>query len=422
MPSFRIFSDAPISNSDADVLNFGPYAGALVDLACDVPITDLPFCIGLFGEWGSGKTSLMRLTRDKLHDRHIKTIWFNPWKYDRKEALWSALITELVFTMEADAPNAVRFYKANERVYHMLEAFVRGGLSAASTPVGLKPLTDELFKTGRDSFQQSNAKEMWTFVRQFEDAFNQLVRAYLGRRSDRLVVFIDDLDRCLPENAITVLESIKLFLDKSPCVFVVGADQAVIQYGLEKSYGATYATRDYLEKIIQVPIRMPRVVSQAVNSLWDEVKELPGYHDTAKELATQVLGLNLRQWKRFLNAYAMATAIAYRRGVRDSTARAVTRAFVVLVGIRFPHLYDELNKDPVIAERFVSLIGAGGEEYNYGPRLAQTGLQHFSRYVEDKAIVEFLKTCWGFLGNAPQLGGETVTATLLQEAFSCVPL
>ncbi len=81
----------------------------------------------------------------------------------------------------------------------------------------------------------------------------------------QLVVLIDDLDRCLPETAIATLEAIRLFLQVPKTVFVVAADEAMIEYSVRRHFpelpipaaGMTSFARSYLEKLIQVPFRVP---------------------------------------------------------------------------------------------------------------------------------------------------------------------
>src|SRR6185436_907837 len=102
-----------------------------------------------------------------------------------------------------------------------------------------------------------------------QKSFEDLVQRYVigrGEGAGRMVVFVDDLDRCLPEKAIEVLEAIKVFLDVEGCVFVLGLDHQVIARGIK----AKYKDRDvvdgnlYLEKIIQLPFQIPPVETRAV--------------------------------------------------------------------------------------------------------------------------------------------------------------
>ena len=98
-------------------------------------------------------------------------------------------------------------------------------------------------------------------INEFRKAFDELLDA---AEITRLVVLIDDLDRCLPETAIETLEAIRLFVFTKRTAFVVAADEAMIEYAVRKHFPdlpsstgpQTYA-RNYLEKLIQIPIRIP---------------------------------------------------------------------------------------------------------------------------------------------------------------------
>jgi predicted KAP-like P-loop ATPase len=97
-----------------DRLGFAPTADAIVETIKNA--SRRPVTIGVFGGWGTGKTSLMQMAEARLHQDKIKTIWFNAWKYSGKEAVWNALIQTILLTMKrdpdlADAPRRESFRK-----------------------------------------------------------------------------------------------------------------------------------------------------------------------------------------------------------------------------------------------------------------------------------------------------------------------
>ena len=99
-----ILDDLPTGQ---DALDFAPYVDALADILLD-PATRTPLTLGVFGSWGSGKTSLMTMLRDRvLADREseagvapYRAVWFNAWKYDQEDALWRALLLALLDDLE----------------------------------------------------------------------------------------------------------------------------------------------------------------------------------------------------------------------------------------------------------------------------------------------------------------------------------
>ena len=92
-------------------------------------------------------------------------------------------------------------------------------------------------------------------------------------------MFIDDLDRCLPANALEVLESMKLFFDMEGFVFVTGLDQAVVEAAVASKYNPTdnagpaaaITGTNYIKKVFQVPFALPRISTGQLNEYLDDI-------------------------------------------------------------------------------------------------------------------------------------------------------
>jgi hypothetical protein len=171
-----------------------------------------PLTIGVFGGWGSGKTSLMRMVEAKLRPE-VKTVWFNAWKYDGKEVIWNALIQTIFLEMKTD-PSFVASDQRSAFVERVVRVSTELAKYAAKVGTRFVPgslLKDEDVDEVWRILGSSADDRLFEFVNRFEVEFDNLVQEYVGDDS-YLVVFIDDLDRCLPENAIQVLESLKLYL------------------------------------------------------------------------------------------------------------------------------------------------------------------------------------------------------------------
>lgn len=259
--------------------------------------------IGVFGEWGSGKSNLLDLvsanfaeaepTAEEQNQAPVIVIPFNPWRYEKEEHL----IVPLLKTMQLEILN---FHVENET----LGDDVKQGLKAIFTFLGgsaiafAKGIT---LKVGPKTFStEVNFKEMIDgFEKEFEEAnkepkhglmglesyyfeFEKQLKTYTkGEASIRLLFLIDDLDRCLPEKAVEMLESIKLFLDVEGCAFMLALDDEVVERGIIHRYrdylfqgnAAHNAPQnhhaqlpitgiEYLEKIIQLPFRLPQPSKQ----------------------------------------------------------------------------------------------------------------------------------------------------------------
>ena len=107
-------------------------------------------------------------------------------------------------------------------------------------------------------------REQLRSVEQFEREFGRVMNDYVVKRGKRLVVFIDDLDRCLPERAIQVLEALKLFLCVRGGVFILGLDREAIEAAIATRFGEEFPTCEYFEKMIQVQFLLPPIESSAM--------------------------------------------------------------------------------------------------------------------------------------------------------------
>ncbi|MCB0728550.1 MAG: tetratricopeptide repeat protein [Ignavibacteriae bacterium] len=292
-----------------------------------------PITIGVFGEWGSGKTSLMRLTENDLKIKNTKTVWFNAWKFDKAQDLRIALIHSILKEIENDK-TATK--KLKDKAVGLLKRVnwlglgrtaVTVGASLATPYLAILPLLSQVFsdsKKGSENLSkilpdellkdQSEGKTL-ELIGEFEEEFKKLAMEYTGKDS-RLVVFIDDLDRCLPEKALDILESIKLFLNVPQTVFVIGTDVKVIENGLKQKYDekSDELAKNYLDKIIQVPFRIPPlskkdIIDHFIPSLQiaDEIKEYAFIIADA--------GNNPRTVKRLLNNIELQKILSKTRDI-----------------------------------------------------------------------------------------------------------
>lgn len=194
-------------------------------------------------------------------------------------------------------------------------------------------------------------------IEQFQAEFARLIKQHLLNHGARLVVFVDDLDRCLPEKAIEVLEAIKLFLDVEGCTFLLGLDESMIACGIKVKYQTLALRREgepnewptpidgaaYLEKIIQLPVRLPRIEPAHMRPFIKQLAVLPEEH--CEEVSAQGLETNPRKVKRGLNVFLFIWKLAAQRGILVTPLRL---AKVVVVYLGHPELYELLRKNPAL--------------------------------------------------------------------------
>lgn len=234
--------------------------------------TLLPCTIGIYGDWGSGKSSLMRMVEESLRsDDKILTIKFNGWLFegyeDAKSVLMGTILEEIGEnrTLKGDAKKL--FSKMLKQVDYMkvAKSLVKHGISfAAGGPAGLAitgmgdliSLAQKINPQDYVKAEEDTSKESLRMsIRKFHEDFSKLLQ---DLKIEKLVIFIDDLDRCNTDTVIDTLEAIKLFLYVPNSAFVICADEKIIEYAVRRRFpeipgrGLEVASA-YLEKLIQFP-------------------------------------------------------------------------------------------------------------------------------------------------------------------------
>ncbi len=346
------YNDASRSTGEPDQnpkLNFEIYAEQLCRKAIKkTDGTQEAFTVGIFGSWGSGKTTLMRRIENKFEDENFlnefnltksrpkskpksdsetknicRTIWFNPWKYDGKEDVRNALIQTILREIINDSSDEIVLQKCKRLAANF--ALCTGGILGQIAKVGVYGATqtiggilvDPIAKEIED-FILKNIKsgdDPYLFINKFEEGFRDAVQKYVGNKG-RLIVFIDDLDRCLPENALTVLESLKLYLTQVNCIFFIGLDKRIIEQAVSHRYENIRVTgKEYIEKIIRLNFFLfdkdPDVVAKlfelaGISQIYD--RQSSHTKETAEKMWTMVLQAtqgNLRKIEQFTIAFEL---------------------------------------------------------------------------------------------------------------------
>jgi len=163
-------------------------------------------------------------------------------------------------------------------------------------------------------FQEvSPIKSHTAFFDHFDESFERLLALWVHGKPEKeideqrgaLVIFIDDLDRCLPDKAVQVLEAIKLFVDKKGCIFVIGADTGIVQDAVKKYYADKSLTGEnadeYLEKVIQLRFSLPPIQQDKMDGfVKEQITEKSPLYKHWKTVVTGAEG-NPRKVKTFLN-------------------------------------------------------------------------------------------------------------------------
>lgn len=270
----QLWSDEPAST---DLLAFGAVAETAVEAVLDDTLD--PIALGISGPWGSGKSTVLKLIKAELEsrdavgeneakpDERILVVETDPWRYDPDVGAKGTLILEVLnaLTTELDAGEGVRgevegaLKKLTKRVNWVKALKLATRTSITLQLPGIDDLTS-LVSEG-DVDEASEPRNLDEFRRDFEELLADEHLSHLRR----VVVLVDDLDRCLPDTVVDTLETMRLFLSVPKMSFVIAADEDRVADALRDRYpaadgsaGETEApARLYLHKIVQTTLRLP---------------------------------------------------------------------------------------------------------------------------------------------------------------------
>ncbi|WP_372983865.1 P-loop NTPase fold protein [Microbacterium sp.] len=381
-PSLRLLPDDP---AKIDLLSFDAIAQTIADALLDEHLD--PVALGLSGNWGSGKTTVLNLVEEEIRSRagedtRIVVVQTAPWRYDPAVGAKETLIGEVLSAVQTELSQVEAPSKKAKDLLSSLVARVDWAKAlkmAASAAVTLQ-LPDpaqliDLVKAKSDSPDAARGLE------EFRTEFRDLLHSKDLAHVKAVVVLVDDLDRCLPTTVVDSLEAMRLFLDVPKMSFVIAADEDRVADAIrtrfnttevspEESEDAEDPARLYLHKIVQTAFPLPALSNfdtlaflmllllqtrtRDVEQLKDlirqcaDIRRSGGDADDLKDIdgikfreelavASRLTPMlhekmhgNPRRIKRFLNDLAVRQVVAQRRGI-DLDAAVVAKLMVLEV-------------------------------------------------------------------------------------------
>jgi predicted KAP-like P-loop ATPase len=374
--------------TDKDFLGFDVHANLIKELIKDDKM--LPLTIGLFGDWGSGKSSILEvLKKDLENEPKTACLYFNGWTFEGYDDAKAALLETIVKAFEDEKKFGAEIKDSIKKLYKSINwmrvigfgiknvalpataAFMTGGLSII--PQLAKELKDAVSNNPNDfvekikghnteaflkQFVKDDDTDKFELVRKFRDEFEKL----LGEsKIDKLLVIIDDLDRCLPDRIIDNLEAIKLFLNVKNTAFVIGADPRIVRHAIEYRYKDMIddANRentnerivyDYLEKLIQIPYNLPKLSDSEVETY---ITLLFCENDIDNPDDFKVV---LEAFKKFReqNRYSVFDFAKVKEALTDTTKTDKLEQNVSLIAKLSPLISENLYGNPRQIKRFLN--------------------------------------------------------------------
>lgn len=275
------------SETKIDFLDFEYLTKTVTDIINNKSLS--PSSIGVYGNWGSGKSSLMQMCMEELSkEKTTLCIKFNGWLFEGYEDAKTALIgtildkinKEKTLTEKAKGilnklyKNTDKLKLASMGLKYGIDFLTTGGIgtiadiTVKSILSKIKDKASNVSETDIDKIlkKEFESEELRKNIKTFQKDFTELLKE---SKIDKLVVFIDELDRCNPDTILDTLEAIRLFLFTKNTSFVIGADERHVIYSVRKKYSEIEGNqidigKEYLEKMIQYPIRIPQLSSREV--------------------------------------------------------------------------------------------------------------------------------------------------------------
>jgi len=361
-------TDKPILKNVDNLLGIENYADALSEF---IITSATPLIIGFQGEWGTGKTSLMNIVKEKLEENTVATSWVNTWEYSLfKEPVeitpnvLKGLLEDLIRTCKEK-----NYWGNQQRIDEAWKHFTKGTkiLGSFLAQASAKKITGT-------TIELESSKSLLSEVAELKSEVQKIINLIISDEKNpvrKVVFFVDDLDRIDPPIAVEVLEALKNIFDIDHCVFILAIDYEVVVKGLEKKFGPKNETnerefRSFFDKIIQVPFTMPineYQIDNLLNNKFQKLGIIQGENFKADyiDIVKLTVGFIPRSIKRYVNSFSLLKKIK-QLGDSDNDDALIDFFLFALIGIQisYPKVFRLISRSPDFTSwdmQFASQIG-----------------------------------------------------------------
>lgn len=439
-----------------DLLGYRFHAKLLKEIVLDKSM--LPTSIGIFGNWGYGKSSLMLLMEKEINEEitkqvaeennpRILQVRFNGWQYESYETTKYSLIQVLLDSVE-------KYLSDNRDVFEKLDILLkRINLLKLGVLLLKKYVWDKIPNAIKSNLPQADdlkecigVDDITKFQNEFQNEhtslfvtkFRTLLESIVEEaKFDSIIVYIDDLDRCSGEKMIECIEAIKLFLNVKNTAFVLGADERMVERAIKEHYPEIEQDKrqiyspfsDYLEKLIQIPYRLPRLslneqytyilfllLKSKYPNFFNAVikdyndyknKEPFGNYDAEKMRATlgenkipdvealipiipmmtRFLNGSPRQLKRFLNTFDLRMRMVQVANIREIEPTVLAKLMLLEYNFKYQRLFESLYGMQLLGDGIIDKIGEVEECARQKKKLND---KRWQEWEEDNLFLDWL--------------------------------
>lgn len=338
--------------------------------------------LALYGEWGSGKTTLMHYLKSKLGEEY-NVIIFEAWKYEKDGNLSLSLIDFLL----NNSSTAIKedFQELGKLSTKFLTGMAKGiKFTLPGITFQTNEIFDEIAKEDGKSFMQNS---QYAIQKEFEKSFNKFEKRISGKKTN--LIFIDDLDRCEPENVLNLLSAIKLFFTLGEkTVYMAGIDKDAVKKAVYTKYNDIIKSEEYLEKVFDYSFSMPKEFDLykllhlyfAENNTSEVGKE--NHVEILKGFFESIKFTNPRHIKKVLNKYEILSQFKYLGKLDNSENNSIPNILHNSVGsilesiftlffiILFEHEIDSYNEIKYFEKKNRNIINIYHSTISRGDKIA----------------------------------------------------
>ncbi|MDE1818286.1 MAG: hypothetical protein KGI19_06760 [Thaumarchaeota archaeon] len=343
------------------------------------------YTVGIYGEWGTGKTTLMKNVMSLLEAKGCNCMEFNAWRfaYEERHATYPLMLSIMSKILEnkyvQQSLKKGKLQKIGSRIWQVVK-----GLKGSVT-LKLPELAEVNLEIDPSAMTPENGKKI-DFSELVEktkppllegiEVMKLMLEEVKGPNENsrlKLVIFIDDLDRCTPEKATEIFESVKVFFDIEGLVFVFGLSQTIIESAINFKYHhfeEKFNGKDYLKKIIQVPFTLPKWSEEDIGKFvlgLIEKNESPTYSEFFKNnrlLIAQGVESNPREVKILLNNFILSHQIHGK----ESNLDMKKLLSVQILSLTWRDFYDIVSIEP----KFLRNFGSSKQDSEFNEKIKQS--------------------------------------------------
>ncbi|MCP6718756.1 MAG: KAP family NTPase [Patescibacteria group bacterium] len=443
-PGFKLLPDKPIKPDKQEDIRFG-HKQIINTIFKLIRYTDPPLAIGLYGNWGTGKTTIVKSVEELVKQIGYQTLYFDVWKYEQdslrrqflieldRKVFDSRLQYEALLNQSLSWPKKIDFRTYVKEISKNIVVRSLGigtivllGLWGFFTLTESKPsvifLSNAVFQLGLlgtiISFILKSFEVVHGTVREYRTDSAEGFEAHFKNAFEKkelkdktLFVIIDNLDRVENSKVISVLSDIKTFLTgddgEQKVVFLIPCDYESLRVRLSKLHGDDFDADEFFRKFFNLSIRIPKFIDiDLFNYIRDLLKETKvEEYQKNSELGGVIyasLKDNPREIKQFINSLTTQVLLARERQLQVVLDSIAFLAKLLVIRQKFPKLYLILEEESIR-----SLVTLDDED------LAKAFKRNlvFSGWSEDK-IAEEIRRFEEFNGLTPGINVDTLDVFL----------